>query len=83
MAYGFLYIDYKMGKKTITKLEKSVINLKSQCLWALTSQYFLHFIMVKNMWTPLFYSIVPYKLQLHNITITPNIFIITKNNKTN
>lgn len=39
--------------------------------------------MVKNMWTPLFYSIVPYKLQLHNITITPNIFIITKNNKTN
>lgn len=35
------------------------------------------------MWTPLFYSIVPYKLKLHNITITPNIFIISKNNKTN
>lgn len=32
MAYGFLCIDYKMEKKTITKLEKSVINLKSQCL---------------------------------------------------
>lgn len=33
MAYGFLCIDYEMGrKKTITKLEKSVINLKSQCL---------------------------------------------------
>lgn len=32
MAYGFLCIDYKMEKKKLTKLEKSVINLKSQCL---------------------------------------------------